>query len=191
MRLKERERMGSTDPEKIPKDLGRTTSYNAAPPVTVSPILSYLTSRSQVLDTGNTPGAVRLHSDEDFAVLSEAAPDFQAFIQGLVTKRVGEVQKRFKERGTSQDSLGCTYRVDVSVSGVTPDLATGRDWGCGLGAARKVIWVRDNGTWKSALRAKGGFQCVDLQHYRVPPEIADATCWSADGWAIPYKGPAN
>jgi hypothetical protein len=191
MRLKERERMGSTDPEKIPKDLGLPPTYNAAPPVTVSPVLAYLTERGQALDTGNVEGAVRVHSDEDFALLSETAPDFQAFIQGLVNKRADEVTARFKERGTSQDSLGCTYRVDISVSGVTPDLATGRDWGCGLGQARKVIWVRDNGTWKSALRAKGGFQCADLKHYRVPAKIADATCWSSDGWAIRYRGPAT
>jgi hypothetical protein len=157
----------------------------------VSPVLAYLTKRGQALDTGNAEGAVRIHSDEDFNLLAETAPDFQTFIQELVKKRVGEVTARFKERGTSQDSLGCTYRVDISVSGVTPDLATGRDWGCGLGQARKVIWVRDNGTWKSALRAKGGFQCADLEHYRVPAKIADATCWSANGWAIPYRGPAT
>jgi hypothetical protein len=109
----------------------------------------------------------------------------------LVRKRVDEVTTGFKSRGTSQDSLGCTYRVDISVSGVTPDLATGRDWGCGMGDPRKVIWVRENGTWKSALRAKGGFQCADLKHYRVPPTITDASCWSPDGWSIPYTGPGN
>lgn len=188
MRLKERVRLGSTDPEKIPRKLFEEKTYNVAPPVTVSPVQPFLTARPQVLETGNADGAVRVHSPEDFDLLADTPQDFQTFIQGRVRTQVDEVTKRFKERGTSQDSLGCTYRVDVSVSGVAPDVATGREWGCGMGAARKVIWVRDNGTWKAALRAKGGFQCDDLKHYRVPPKIADATCWSPGGWAVPYKG---
>jgi hypothetical protein len=191
MRLAERERQGSTDPEKIPKNLGAKKVYRVAQPVTVAPVVSYLDERSQVLDTGNTPGSVRIHTKDDLDALSDVSPDFRAFIAGLVQKRIGEVTARFKERGTSQDSLSCTYRVDIAVSGVTPDLATGRDWGCGMGDPRKVIWVRDNGTWTTALRAKGGFQCADLKHYRVPAKIADATCWSAGGWAVPYEGPAN
>jgi hypothetical protein len=87
-------------------------------------------------------------------------------------------------------SEGCEFTVEIRVWGVAPNVATGRERGCGQ-KSNDVIWAKESTGWERVERMQGGWDCAVLERYRVPADITAATCWYDVFKTRAYDGPGR
>lgn len=172
----------------------RRESVSPAVVVTVDPdeapagVVTYLKVRKSPEDGASTEGGVRVANPEDLAKLHDASADFKSFLAWQLSANVAAVKEGLAERGKQMPER-CDLAARITVWGVTPDVATAREWWC-TRDANEVIWIKDRRGWQIAARMRGGWDCSVLNRYKVPAAITAAVCWNPDGRSTrKYNGP--
>lgn len=154
-------------------------------------VTSYLEFRKSPENGGSTEGGVRVKSAEDLGKLHGASADFKSFLGWQLRANVAAVKLDFAERGMQTLPARCELAARITVWGVAPEVAMGREWWCNRDA-NEVIWVKQGDSWRIAGRMRGGWDCRVLEHYKVPPDITAAVCWEKDGRTVrEYTGPGH
>jgi len=163
--------------------------------ITVNPadapdaVVTYLEVRKNPEDGASTEGGVRVKSADDLGRLHGASADFRSFLGWQLSANVAAVKAGLAARGKSALPSSCDMAARITVWGVTPTVAMGREWWC-TRDANEAIWVKDGDKWRVAERMRGGWDCSVLDRYRVPADITAAMCWEKDGRTVRrYTGP--
>ena len=157
-------------------------------------VISYVTQRGSPAHEGSVEDAVEIRTRSDLDELRGAPEDFREFLVTQLAERAEDVDryvdKYLTPRGLTVASAGCDFKVEIRVWGIAEEVATGRERACGL-ESNDVIWTKENGSWRRASRMQGGWDCSELERYRVPADITAAVCWY-DGWKTrAYDGPRS
>ena len=157
-------------------------------------VISYVTQRGSPAYEGSVEDAVEIRSRADLDELRGAPEDFKAFIATQLTERSADVDayvaKYLTPRGLTIASEDCDFNVEIRVWGIAEHVATGRERACGL-ESNDVIWTKVNGNWRRASRMQGGWDCAELERYRVPADITAAVCWYDEWKSRAYDGPTS
>jgi hypothetical protein len=160
------------------------------PAATPHDVVTYLKLRKDPDDGASTEGGVRLKSPDDLAKLNGASADFKSFVGWQLRANIATVQASLAARGKKGLPARCELPAKITVWGIAPDVAMGREWWC-TRDANEAIWSRSSGTWHVAARMRGGWDCSVLDHYKVPAAITAAVCFEKGGRAVRrYNGPA-
>ena len=175
-------------PSPIPTPLDRVVKIDqAATPVGV---ISYGTDRGNPVYRASVEDAVEVRTAQDLNKLRGAPDDFKAFLIQQLTELGRQVDAFLASRGRTLATEDCDFKVELRVWGIAADVATGRERACGLDS-NDVIWANSNGSWQRASRMQGGWDCSELERYRVPADITAAVCWY-DVWKTRvYDGPTT
>lgn len=151
-------------------------------------VITYLNVRRSPEDGASTKGGIRVATPDDFAKLHGAPEDFKSFLGWQLSANIAAVKSGLAARGKEMPER-CDLAARITVWGVSPRVATAREWWC-TRDANEVIWVKDQDGWRIAARMRGGWDCSVLNHYRVPADITAAVCWNPDGRTVRrYNGP--
>lgn len=153
-------------------------------------VISYVTQRGNPAYDGSVEDAVEIRSRADLDELHGAPADFKEFIATQLAERSAEVDKYLAGRGRTMAIEGCDFKVEIRVWGITEQVATGRERPCAL-ESNDVIWTKVNGSWRRASRMQGGWDCAELERYRVPADITAAVCWYDEWKTRAYDGPTS
>jgi hypothetical protein len=164
--------------------------------ITVNPadaphdVVTYLDVRKNPEQGASTEGGVRVKSQDDLGKLHGASADFKSFLGWQLSANVAAVKAGLAARGQQALPARCDLAARITVWGVAPTVAMGREWWCTRNAD-EAIWVKDGNTWRVAARMRGGWDCSVLGRYRVPADITAAVCWEKDGRTVRrYDGPS-
>lgn len=153
-------------------------------------VISYITQRGNPAHGGSVEDSVGIESRSDLDDLAGAPADFKEFLVTQLAERAADVDRYLASRGRTMATEGCDFKVEIRVWGIAEQVATGRERACGL-ESNDVIWTKENGSWRRASRMQGGWDCSELERYRVPADITAAVCWY-DGWKTrAYDGPRS
>ena len=174
-------------PSPIPTPLDRVVKIDHA--ATPTGVISYGTERGNPVYRASVDDAVEVRSTQDLSKLRGAPGDFKAFLGQQLIELGSQVDAFLSSpRGRAFATEDCDFKVEVRVWGIAADVATGRERACGLDS-HDVIWAKANGSWHRASRMQGGWDCTELERYRVPADITAAVCWY-DVWKTrAYDGP--
>jgi hypothetical protein len=150
--------------------------------------VTYLKVRKNPEDGASTDGGARIAAAGDLGKLHGASDDFKSFIGWQLSANVATVKAALAERGHPALPARCDLAARITVWGVTPEVAMGREWWCNRDA-NEAIWSKSTGTWRLEARMRGGWDCSVLDHYEVPAGITAAVCWEKDGAVRRYNGP--
>jgi hypothetical protein len=177
----------SPPPSPIPTPLDRTVDVD--PAKTPRGVISYISRRGSPVYGGSVEDPVELRTSQDLRKLRGAPDDFKSFMAGQLVARAVEVDARLAALHRTVLTEGCDFKVEIRVWGIADQVATGRERACAF-ESNDVIWAKQNGTWRRASRMQGGWDCSELEHYRVPADITAAVCWYGDrGKTRAYDGP--
>ncbi|MFL6088616.1 MAG: hypothetical protein ACJ71Z_00545 [Aeromicrobium sp.] len=152
-------------------------------------VITYITERGSPAYGPSVRDAKELEEPKDVSKLKGAPDDFKAFIVQQMAERAVVVQSELAEKHTDMVTEDCHFTVQFRVWGIAKDVATGRVRGCDLDSF-DVIWQKKDGAWRQASRQQGGWDCSELDHYRVPAAITAAVCWYDNGRKTrAYNGP--
>jgi hypothetical protein len=176
-----------SSPTPIPTPLDH--SVDVDPAKTPPGVVSYISRRGSPVYGGSVEDSVEIRAAQDLGKLRGAPADFKAFLLREIADRGNEVDARLAARHRTVATEGCDFKVEIRVWGIAEQVATGRERACTF-ASNDVIWVREDGTWRRASRMQGGWDCAELERYRVPADITAAVCWYGDrGQTRVYDGP--
>jgi len=174
-------------PSPIPTPLDH--SVDVDPTKTPRGVVTYISRRGSPVYGGSVEDPVELRTLQDLDRLRGAPDDFKAFMAEQLAARAAEVDARLAAWHRTMIKEGCDFKVEIRVWGVAEDVATGRERACAF-ESNDVIWVKSDGTWRRASRMQGGWDCSELERYRVPADITAAVCWYGDrGRTRAYDGP--
>jgi len=177
----------SPPPSPIPTPLDH--SVDVDPAKTPPGVISYISRRGSPVYGGSVEDPVELRTSQDLDELRGAPDDFKAFMAAQLAVRAREVDARLAAWHRTAVKEGCDFKVEIRVWGIAKDVATGRERACAF-ESNDVIWTKQNGTWRRASRMQGGWDCAELDRYRVPADITAAVCWYGDrGKTRAYDGP--
>lgn len=175
-------------PTPIAPPLDRVVKVDRA--ATPDGVIAYITQRGNPAHGGSVEDSVSVRDRGDMADLVGAPEAFKAFLETQLAERGADVDKYLASRQRTMAIEGCEWKVEIRVWGIAEQVATGRERACGL-ESNDVIWANTDGTWRRASRMQGGWNCSELNRYRVPADITGAVCWY-DGWKTrPYDGPRS
>lgn len=170
---------------------------SAVPPVVVEVdpddapdgVVTYLKFRKNPEDGASTEGGVRVKTPEDLGKLHGAPEDFKSFLGWQLSANIAAVKSGLATKGKELPAR-CELAARITVWGVTPTVATAREWWC-TRDANEVIWVKDTEGWRVAARMRGGWDCSVLNRYQVPADITAAVCFAEGGRKVrSYSGPS-
>ena len=178
-----------SSPSPIPTPLDHSVEVD--PAKTPPGVISYISRRGSPVYGGSVEDSVEIRTGQDLDRLRGAPDDFKAFILREIAVRRTEVNARLRARHRTLATEGCDFTVEIRVWGIAEQVATGRERACTF-ASNDVIWVKQDGTWRRASRMQGGWDCSELEKYRVPADITAAVCWYGDrGKTRAYDGPRS
>ena len=151
-------------------------------------VVSSGTSRGTPAYGASVEGALKLHTPGDVRLLKGAPGDFKAYMAHHIETNAQAVVADLASKWRTVQGEKCKFTVEIRVWGVAPSVATGRERGCGQ-ASYDVIWAKESDKWRLAARMQGGWDCADLQRYRVPADITAAVCWYDVDKTRAYDGP--
>lgn len=173
-------------PSPIPTPLERVVKIDQAE--TPTGVISYGTERGNPVYQASVENAVEVRNAQDLNKLHGAPDDFKAFLAQQLTELGSQSDGSLASKGRTLATEDCDFKVELRVWGIAGDVATGRERACGLDS-NDVIWAKANGSWHRASRMQGGWDCAELERYRVPADITAAVCWY-DMWKTrAYDGP--
>lgn len=173
-------------PSPIATPLDRVVTIDQA--ATPTGVISYGTERGNPVYRASVDDAVEVRTAQDLNKLRGAPDDFKEFLVAQLAERAAEVDRHLASLGRTMATEGCDFKVEIRVWGIAEHVATGRERACGLDS-NDVIWAKANGSWQRASRMQGGWDCSELERYRVPADITAAVCWY-DVWKTrAYDGP--
>ncbi len=177
----------SPPPSPIPTPLDRTVEVD--PAKVPAGVITYISRRGSPVYGGSVDDPVELRTAQDLDKLRGAPDDFKAFMASQLAVRVREVDARLAAWHRTMAKEGCDFKVEIRVWGIAEEVATGRERACAF-ESNDVIWAKKDGTWRRASRMQGGWDCAELERYRVPADITAAVCWYGDrGQTRAYDGP--
>ena len=151
-------------------------------------VVSYGEIRQAAAYGASIPDTPEVHTADDLHRLKDAPTSFTSYLRTHLEELSGAVLAELAADGQTVESEGCDYIVEISVWGVAPRVATGRERGCDQGSY-DVIWVQRDGVWDRVARMDGGWDCAVLQRYQVPAELTASTCWYSEFRSRVYTGP--
>jgi hypothetical protein len=179
----------ATTPSPIPTPLDHSVEVD--PAKTPPGVISYISRRGSPVYGGSVEDAVEVRTPADLGKLRGAPDDFKAFIADQLAVRAKEVDARLAAIQRTVATEGCDFKVEIRVWGVAEHVATGRERACAFDS-NDVIWIKRDGAWRRASRMQGGWDCSELERYRVPADITAAVCWYGDrGKTRAYDGPRS
>lgn len=179
--------VAAPSPSPIPTPMDRTVDVD--PAKTPPGVIAYISQRGSPVYSGSVEDPVELRTTEDLAKLRGAPDDFKAFMADQLAARSAEVDARLAARKRTVLTEGCDFKVELRVWGIAEHVATGRERACTFDS-NDVIWAKKDGVWQRASRMQGGWDCAELEQYRVPADITAAACWYGNqGKTRPYDGP--
>ena len=162
------------DPSPIPTPLHREVRVDQS---TVPPgVVSYGKVRGTPAYGASVEDTPKLHTVRDVDLLKGAPADFKAYLRSHLTEYKRMVLAELALELRTVASADCKFTVEIRVWGVAPNVATGRERGCGQ-KSNDVIWAKRSDGWQRVERMQGGWDCAVLERYRVPADITAATCW--------------
>ena len=178
--------VGAQRPSPIATPLDRVVKIDRAS--TPIGVISYGTERGNPVYRASVEDAVEVRTTQDLNKLRGAPEDFKAFLTQQLTELGSQVDAFLASQGRTLATEDCDFKVELRVWGIAADVATGRERACGLGS-NDVIWAKANGSWQRASRMQGGWDCAELERYRVPADITAAVCWYDEWKTRAYDGP--
>jgi hypothetical protein len=177
----------TSSPSPIPTPLNYRVAVD--PAKTRPGVISYISERGNPAHGGSVEDSVEIGAAEDLDQLRGAPDDFKAFVLREIAIRGTEVDARLRARHRTVATEGCDFKAQIRVWGIAEHVATGRERACTF-ASNDVIWVKRDGAWRRASRMQGGWDCAELERYRVPADITAAVCWYGNrGQTRIYYGP--
>jgi hypothetical protein len=165
-------------------------SVDVDPAKTPPGVISYISERGNPAHGGSVEDSVDIRTAQDLDKLRGAPDDFKAFLLREIAVRSGEVDSRLRANQRTVATEGCDFKAEIRVWGVAEHVATGRERACTF-ASNDVIWVKRDGAWRRASRMQGGWDCAELERYRVPADITAAVCWYDEWKTRAYDGPTS
>lgn len=181
--------MATPHPGPVPTSLNRVVEVDRFNPP--EGVITYISERGNPAYGPSVRDAVEMEEADDVDRLRDAPEDFKAFIAAEMAERADVVRAELAEKGTTEAIEDCDFTVQFRVWGIADDVATGRVRGCDLDSF-DVIWQKKDGEWRQASRQQGGWDCAELDRYRVPAAITAAVCWYDNGRKTrAYNGPSG
>ena len=151
-------------------------------------VVSYGTVRGTPAYGASVEDTPKLRTASDMRLLKGAPADFKAYLRNRIEENTGLVLADLASKLRTVEGEDCDFTAEIRVWGVAPHVATGRERGCGQ-ESYDVIWAKQDGTWRLAARMQGGWDCAELERFRVPADITAAACWYDVFKSRPYDGP--